>query len=57
MEVEPICVELLYVSNAKVAVKDFTDAIAVSSVVLCAAVSVIVLAAVPFVHDRPVMDK
>ena len=57
MEVEPICVEPLYVSNAKVAVKDFTDAIAVSSVVLCAAVSVIVLAAVPFVHDRPVMDK
>ena len=57
MEVEPICVEPLYVSNAKVPVKDFTADIAVKSVVLWAAVREIVLVAVPFVQDNPVISK
>ena len=55
--VEPICVEPLYVNKANVPVKDFTEAIAVRSVVRCAAVSVMVLVAVPFAHDRPVISK
>ena len=52
-----ICVEPLYVSNAKVPVKDFTADIAVKSVVLWAAVREIVLVAVPFVQDNPVISK
>ena len=56
-ETEPICVEPLVVVSAKVPVNDFMDFIAVSSVVLCAAVKVTVFAPVPFAQESPVIVK
>lgn len=56
-ETVPICVEPLVVVSAKVPVNDFMDFMAVSSVVLCAAVSVIVFVEVPVDHDRPLIVR
>ena len=57
-EVLPICVDPLKDCNSNFIVKDLMDAIVFSSVVLCAAVSVIVLVAVPFAQPEiPEMVK
>ena len=55
LDVLPICVEPLKDETAKVPVNDLTDAIAFSSAVLCADVSVTVRFAVPFVQESPEM--
>lgn len=57
VDVLPICVVPLLVTTLMVAVKDFTLAIAVSSVVRSAAVSVNVRLAVPVAHDRAVSAR
>ena len=54
LEVLPICVEPLKEETAKVPVKDFIEAIQLSSVVLCADDRVTERFAVPFVHASPV---
>lgn len=57
VEVLPICVVPLLVTTLIVAAKDFTLAIAVSSVVRSDAVSVNVRLAVPFDHVRAVSAR
>ena len=57
VEAVPICVDPLIVAREKVPVNDFTEAIYDRRSDFCVEVSVIVLAAVPADHDKPLMVR
>ena len=57
VEAEPICVEPLIVAMENVPVNDLMEAIYERRSDLCVEDSVIVLAAVPAAHERPLMVR